>query len=553
MECFGQGRGSMSETLPNVFQQFMWNGAPVAGGKLYSYAAGSSLGTPLATYTNQGAGTQNANPTILSSNGVANIWIPQTTGYQFQLQDSLGNVLWTVDNIILIPNGSIGSAQFANGAVGSSQFAANAVTSTKFTPGAVGSLKFQSGSVGSTQLATGGIQIYNFQESIDLTTLQNSVGCAVRRYDDPVSGAGLSLTPQYPTFSGTPTLLGTPGTLPTGAPNACKFSPDGRFLVFGHATTPFVTIYERCGANFSKVPNPSGLPAGTVHGMGWSPDGNLLSCGTSTTPFLTTYQRQGLNFTPLGTPGTLPATTGLNANFSPNGEFLQIANSHIISGAGSVMYQRLVTTLSFLSLGVSPGSGNGFGSTAWSPDSQYIFGVDGLSGIGEIYQRVGSAFNSLGFESSVFNATWASTYDGGISSAWSPDGSYLAIGCGNTPYILVYAWANQTLTAVILPTPIPQGPVNALAWSHDSRYLALAYTGTSACVDVYQNNFNGTFSIIQSQLAPNSLTQANGVSWSPSGQFLAVATNSSPYVAIYEGASSMPTNGSLFSRNFADV
>ena len=541
----------MSEALPNVFQQFMWNGAPVAGGKLYSYAAGSNLGTPLPTYTNQGAGTPNANPTILSSKGVANIWIPQTTGYQFQLQDSSGNVLWTVDNIFLIPSGSIGSTQFAKGAVGSSQFAANAVTSAKFTPGAVGSLKFQSGSVGSTQLATGGIQIYNFEQSIDLTSLQNAAGCAVRRYDDPISGGGLSLTPQYPSFSGTPTLLGTPGTLPTGAPNTCKFSPDGRFLAVGHATTPFITIYERCGTIFTKL-TISGTPAGAVNGLGWSPDGNLLVCANSTTPFITTYQRQGINFTALGTPGTLPATTGRSASFSANGEFLQIANNHISLGTANVMYQVQGTTFTALSI-VSAGSGDGFGSTAWSPDSQYIFGVDGLSGLGEVWIRAGGTFTSLGFESSIFGATWASTYSAGASAAWSPDGTYLAIGCNNTPYILMYAWANQTLSAVVLPTPIPQGLVNALAWSHDSKYLALAYTGSSACVDVYQNNFNGTFSIVQSQLAPHSLTQANGVSWSPSGLFLAIATNSSPFVAIYEGASSLPTNGSLYSRSFVDV
>lgn len=540
----------MSETLPNVFQQFMWNGAPVANGQLFSYAAGTL--TPLATYTDQGAGTTNANPTILSANGVASIWIPQTTGYKFILKDASNNVLWTVDNIFLIPNGSIGSTQFALGAAGSSQFASGAVTSAKFTPGAVGALQFATGAVGSTQMATGGIKIYNFQQSIDLTTLQNSVGCAIGRIDDPISGGRLSIAPQFPSFSGTPTLLGTPGTLPTGAPNACKFSPDGRFLAYGHATTPFLTIYERCGLIFTKLPNPSGLPAGAVNGLDWSPDGNLLVCANAITPFITSYQRQGLNFTALGTPGTLPSTTGRSASFSRNGEFLQVANSHIGLGLANIMYQVQGTTFAFLS-DVEAGAGDGLGSTTWSPDSQYVFGVDGLSGVGEVYQRTGLTFTSLGFESSLFNAAWASTYDGGLSAAWSPDGTYLAIGCGNSPYILIYAWANQTLTAVTLPTPIPQGAVNALAWSPDSKYLALAYTGSSACVDVYQNNFNGTFSIIKSQLAPNSLTQANSVSWSPSGLFLAIATNSSPYVAVYEGASTMPLNGSLFSRNFADV
>ena len=539
----------MSKPLPNVFQQFMWNGAPVAGGKLYSYAAGTN--TPISTYTDQGALTQNANPTILSSSGVAKIWIPQTTGYKFQLQDANNNILWTYDNIYLIENGSIGSAQFASGGVVTSNLAAGAVTSAKFALGAVGATQIAAGAVGTAQLATGGIEIQNFEEDIDLTTLSNSVDGAISRYDDPITGGALRMVPQYPNFYPSITLLGTPGTLPAGVPNACKFSPDGRFVAFGHSTTPFVTIYERSGATFTKLPNPGSLPAGTVNGLGWSPDGNLLVCAHSTTPFITSYQRQGLNFTKLGTPGTLPSTTGRGAWFSPNGEFLQVANNHISLGNGSVIYQVNGTTLT--SLGDIIGGADGSPSTAWSPDSQYIFGQDGLTGIAEIYQRTGTTFQALGFAETLFTSTWGSTYGLVTSASWSPDGQTLALGVENTPFIQIYQWANQALENLALPAFTPEGTVNALEWSRDSKYLAIGYTGSVGCVDIYQNNFNGTISNTWVALAPNSLVQANGISWSPSTQFLSVATQSSPYINIYESNSSFPTNGSLYSRNFADV
>lgn len=79
-----------------VFRAFDPDGAPLAGGKLYTYAAGSL--TPLATYTDQGGGTENANPVILDANGSANVWLAQAS-YKMTLKDSEGNIQWTVDNI----------------------------------------------------------------------------------------------------------------------------------------------------------------------------------------------------------------------------------------------------------------------------------------------------------------------------------------------------------------------------------------------------------------------------------------------------------------------
>jgi hypothetical protein len=75
------------------------NGFPLAGGKLYSYAAGTS--TPLPTFTTQELtpGTENLNPTILDASGRAQIWIKDGVGYKFVLHDPLGNMIWTVDNV----------------------------------------------------------------------------------------------------------------------------------------------------------------------------------------------------------------------------------------------------------------------------------------------------------------------------------------------------------------------------------------------------------------------------------------------------------------------
>jgi hypothetical protein len=77
-------------------QFFDLNGAPLSGGKLYTYAAGTT--TPLASYTDFTGNIANTNPIILDSRGEANVWLSGDV-YKFALYDSSNVLIWTVDNI----------------------------------------------------------------------------------------------------------------------------------------------------------------------------------------------------------------------------------------------------------------------------------------------------------------------------------------------------------------------------------------------------------------------------------------------------------------------
>jgi hypothetical protein len=79
------------------FQFFDANGDPLVGGKLWTYAAGTT--TPLATYTNSGGGTANTNPVILDSRGEASVWMSSSAAYKFKLTTATNVDVWTVDNI----------------------------------------------------------------------------------------------------------------------------------------------------------------------------------------------------------------------------------------------------------------------------------------------------------------------------------------------------------------------------------------------------------------------------------------------------------------------
>lgn len=81
-------------------QFFDNNGVPLSGGKLYTYAAGTT--TPLATYTTNAGNVARTNPIVLDSAGrVPNggeIWVTSAQ-YKFVLNTSTDVLVATYDNI----------------------------------------------------------------------------------------------------------------------------------------------------------------------------------------------------------------------------------------------------------------------------------------------------------------------------------------------------------------------------------------------------------------------------------------------------------------------
>ena len=88
-------------SLGGAGQQFFDdNGNPLSGGKLYSYAAGTT--TPLTTYTNFNGGVPHTNPIILNAAGrvsTGEIWVTAGSNYKFVLTSSTDVLIATWDNI----------------------------------------------------------------------------------------------------------------------------------------------------------------------------------------------------------------------------------------------------------------------------------------------------------------------------------------------------------------------------------------------------------------------------------------------------------------------
>lgn len=83
------------------WQFFDNNGNPLSGGKIYSYAAGTT--TPAATYTTSAGNIAHSNPIVLDAYGrVAGggeVWVTNTDIYKFVLEDSNAALIGTYDNV----------------------------------------------------------------------------------------------------------------------------------------------------------------------------------------------------------------------------------------------------------------------------------------------------------------------------------------------------------------------------------------------------------------------------------------------------------------------
>jgi hypothetical protein len=88
----------MASLSPSPKLQFFGtDGLPLVGGKLYTYAAGTT--TPIATYTDNTQANLNTNPIILDSAGQANVWLADTITYKYTLTDADNVPLFTVDYV----------------------------------------------------------------------------------------------------------------------------------------------------------------------------------------------------------------------------------------------------------------------------------------------------------------------------------------------------------------------------------------------------------------------------------------------------------------------
>jgi hypothetical protein len=98
--------GAANAVIMPIPKQQFWGvtgsymGKPLAGGLVYTCVAGGTIANLQTSYTDATAATQNPNPVILDSQGMANIWLTPATYYKIFVYDANSVLQYSVDNIV---------------------------------------------------------------------------------------------------------------------------------------------------------------------------------------------------------------------------------------------------------------------------------------------------------------------------------------------------------------------------------------------------------------------------------------------------------------------
>lgn len=588
-----------AQLLPNVIQYFYDSGgAPLAGGKLYSYQAGTT--TPLATYTDEGAGTPNTNPIVLNAAGQASVWLG-SGAYKFKLTDSLGSVQWIVDNVSYINPGSIDLTKIG-GSIAGLALDQNGSGALDVQVDDVTLEVNTSGSNNFLQVKPGGLTSSAFGASNLIEILYKNV----RDYSCP----GLIESIPQVEWSN-PTLLSTPSSVPAGAASVCKWSPNGEFLAASFAVSPFLVVYQMCAGEMTPLSNFS-YSGGGVEDLCWSPCGDYLAIAYQGTPCIVIYQRFGNSFVALPTPASVPTGSGkqgLYISFSPNSDFLLLGWIGLAGSRGAILYERSVSSditttvtgtvnpnTNAFSLNFQTAGGPNFdvlcannnrtialtsnaitasatstvpgtvftditttstlsgieGPFSWSPDSLLLSALDISTGRIDVFFRADNVFSGL-------TPPDVSAYLGNIVQySFSPDGNFLAVSLDVTPFILLFKVQSATFTQLSNPTGgLPPGAASCVVWSENSQYLLVGDdSGTSPFMTIYQVTNPTSVTPTVAKIANPSVVPAGVVrsgDWTQTKQYLAVCGVTSPYLQVYATSSVFPANGIVWIRGIPNV
>jgi len=113
-------------------------------------------------------------------------------------------------------------------------------------------------------------------------------------------------------------------------------------------------------------------------------------------------------------------------------------------------------------------------------------------------------------------------------AAWSPDSQYLAVTASNAaPYLWVYKRTGDSLALLTLPSTGMVSRAQGLTWSPDGNELAVAPEATIAPFILRRTGDAFSFQTLGDQ--PPSVEQERGLNYSPDGGYLLLTTSAAVY------------------------
>jgi len=378
------------------FKGLAADGAPLAGGRLYTFASGtttfkaaytdSTLGTPC-TYVNDGTG---ALYIALDARGEAQLWLG-SGAYSFALKTSAGAGVWTVDGVTDTAGGLLADL---------------ASTSTGKGSKLIAWIRRALGAVGRTveDKLTEQISVFDFMSPAQIADVQSgtlSIDC----YDAIVKAITAAITGSGAYYRTSPSVYFPPGKYKVSQTitltNQVRMWGDGSGL--GYAICPQLMF---------TTPGGTGFHASPYH-IGTAANGAIL---------------EGLQIT--GTTGTADALGGHGVLMRAP---IQIRNCQINGFLGNNI--RIVADSG--AGGLSLGNANGWSLrdiTIWGSGSDAVFVQGGDANAGTaINVNIASAGGCGIYDASFLGNTWIGCQvDGSVGASYKTDGANtrsIFIGC----------------------------------------------------------------------------------------------------------------------------
>jgi len=300
-----------------------------------------------------------------------------------------------------------------------------------------------------------------------------------------------------------------------------------------------VTLVEGFGV-FTKY-------SSTINAVGSSFNPDFIGMAHSAAPRFTVQEFDYVNGEFEGTvnsPSTIPADAGLAITFSSDSNRLVVGtddvnNSTVLyvyefdntSGAGSIGDSVVPTT------GATGSQVNGVDFTSDNnvlgvviDASPYVIGYNV-----DTSASISSFFTSLLSDPASLPPGACNTID------FHPDNDYVALSCGTSPYLVIYAFDNDATPAFgaksANPSSLPSGVATGVRFSADGDYVAISTT-SSPYLEVW--NFNDTTGAIGDKVSdPVSLPTGAGAGVdflndvTTGTSAVAVSHSTSPYITIY--------------------
>lgn len=226
------------------------------------------------------------------------------------------------------------------------------------------------------------------------------------------------------------------------AASKLRISPDGKYVAFSFATSPYIRIYDLTTSPISEITAPATLPTGEVSSMAWSPDSRYLAVTMLAAPGVYVYDLQTGTPVKLSDPASPPNGTTCNgASWSPSGNQLCV-----MSGTSPYIYLYTFNsgTLTKVDNPTTLPPALAWGATAFSPDGNWII-CGSTSNVSIcVYDNSVSPPVRTHLLSAIGGAARPSAI------GWTNDGRYVVTGGSAGKYITVYSfdYANGTLSAV---------------------------------------------------------------------------------------------------------